>query len=474
MRTRVLLHACACLVVGLAGRLPAEPATDTVPGNKPSAQAKANRQIKLNFRDAELDTVLDHLSRTAGFSVVKKATIQGSVTAWSHEPLTPSEAVELLNTVLSTKGMAAVKSGKTLMIVSCEEAKTYDLPVLAGADPEGMERGESRVIQIIPVRYAKAKNMVENLSPFLTETASLTANETSNALILSDTKTRVRRIATIVKALDTSISAISEIKVFPLEQAEAKDLASVINEVFKTDTSSNNTGRSRMARMFMRMRGPGGDNQQNTQDSKAEQAATKVVAVGDENSNCLVVSAPSDMMDEITKLVKQVDVPTRETVSLRVFPLKYADAEEMADAVKELFSSTSSSNSSSSGNSGWGSSRRRGMPMGPPGMQGMSGGNNSSRSLQEADTSAVADTRTNSIVVTASEATLLLVEQMVKKLDADPANVAQVYVYKIKHADLEELKEILEGMFDDFDEVSSSNTTSAGRMTGAQMGGPTR
>src|SRR5437763_46943 len=65
--------------------------------------------IMLNFRDASIEAVLDQLSEVAGFIVVKDTRPEGRISLVSKQPVSPDEAVALLNTVLQTKGYAAIR-----------------------------------------------------------------------------------------------------------------------------------------------------------------------------------------------------------------------------------------------------------------------------------------------------------------------------------------------------------------------------
>ena len=84
--------------------------------------------------------------------------------------------------------------------------------------------------------------MIANLQPLLDETSTISANEASNALILTGTQSNIRRMAQIIKALDTSISGITAMRVYPMQNAQATDVANIINQVVGGQ-SSNNSGR---------------------------------------------------------------------------------------------------------------------------------------------------------------------------------------------------------------------------------------
>jgi len=94
------------------------------------------------------------------------------------------------------------------------------------------------------------------------------------------------------------------------------------------------------------------------------------------------------------------------------------------------------------------------------------------RALEEAEVYIVADVRTNSVIVRASADTLEEITKVIEKHDEDPASVPKIYVYRIQHADLEALKEILENMFEDLSESSGVYTTSgSGGSAGGSRGG---
>ena len=100
-------------------------------------------------------------------------------------------------------------------------------------EAEDIPKNDEMVTQIIPVKHANAAQLTQNLQPLLASYATMTANESANTLVITATQSDVRRMAEIVGALDESISGNSAIKVFALRFADAKDLATVIKELFQ-------------------------------------------------------------------------------------------------------------------------------------------------------------------------------------------------------------------------------------------------
>ena len=240
------------------------------PANAPitqEAKPAEDGKLTLNFRDVPLQSVLDYLSKAAGFIIVMEAEVQGNITAWSHSPITKDEAVELLNTILFTKGFAAIRNDRTLLIVPRDDAKRKNIPVKRGADPEMIPASDEMVTQIIPIRYISAGQLVATLDPLLPEHATLSADESSNALVMTDSQNNIRRMTEIIAALDGSVSDITSIKVYPLRNATATEAVEIVNSLVGSgestggrggDSRGGGDGRSDARSIFERLRGGGG------------------------------------------------------------------------------------------------------------------------------------------------------------------------------------------------------------------------
>lgn len=200
--------------------------------------------ITLNFKDASIESVLSYLSEAAGFSIIYEDTPSGDISVVSLQPQTKTEIVELLNTVIYSKGFAAVREENTLKIVTLEKAKVSNIPVISENIPENIPMSDRVVTQIIPVRYANAQEMTTILDPLLPQTASMSASQTSNALIITDSQKNIRRMAEIIRALDTTLSDISTIRVYPLINANATDTAAMVTQLFSGQASGGGGGQS--------------------------------------------------------------------------------------------------------------------------------------------------------------------------------------------------------------------------------------
>ena len=409
--------------------------------------------IRLNFQGAQLTDVLNYLSEAAGFIVIQEQPVVGTVNIVSRQPMTPDEAVDLLNTVLLEKNYIALRSGRILKIASRTDAQKLDLPVVTGADPALIPRSDSMVTQILPVHYVDVSKLIANLQPLLSDNATISANDASNAILLTDTQKNVHRIAEIIRALDTSISGISTMHVYPLQYADAKGIADVLTQLFQSSQSQSGNNRQQQAGPGFfggfgggggGRRGGGGDEPAPT-DSAARNAASRVIAVADQQSNSVIVSAPEEYMDSISEIVSRLDTNIAAVTETRIFHLMHADATEMTNILSTLYTENTSQNNT---NRGAGNNQQR-LPLFLGGGQQPQSTQTpvSQRALQESRVVAVADPRTSAVVVTCAHDMMEEIALTIGRLDATDSKKQHIHVYTLENADPDNVASILRGMF---------------------------
>lgn len=416
--------------------------------------------LRLNFRGAPLNLVLDYMSDAAGFIINKEGEVRGTVDVWSKDTVTKEEAVDLLNSVLRKNGYAVIRNGRILTIVSIDSAKTADLDIQQGYKYEDVEKGDEVITQIIPVRYANATQLMNNLQVLLPTTATLSVNESANSLILVATKTDIRRMLRIVNALDTSIASVASIKVFPLKYADAKQLATVIQQLFTAQASGQGMNpRAQLFNMFggrFGGGGPGGPGGMPGGGGGSSGGGSKVTAAADDYSNSLIVSASTEMMSTIADMIEQIDQPASDVTEVRVFHLVNADPTELADQIAQLF--PDETRTGSGGNQGGGGFRFFGGAR--FGGASSASGSSSDRMKKKGKVIAVADPRTSSLLVSCASELMPQLAEMIERLDSNAGKKEVVRVFDVQNANITDVNQIMQDLFNRNNTMRANNNSS--------------
>lgn len=298
-----------------------------------------NVRLILNFQDALVGDVLDYLSEKAGLVIISDTYLSGRINLISKQPLNIDEVIALLTTVLKEQGYVAIRTGRTLKLVNLSDAPHLNIPVTSGNDPDQIPEGDDVVTHIVPVRYADALRLREDLTPLISDYAILASNEASNSLIITDTTANIKRLVKIIKSLDTQMSSVIDVKVFLLKFADADRTADLINQVFEQRAISDDR---QDQNPFMRMmrgrggRGRGGDDEEQPSGLGAAQNVP-VIAAADDRTNAVVVSGPADVLVVIEQVVKELDSNPDEERQLFTYKLKYAQAPNIMERLNNLF-----------------------------------------------------------------------------------------------------------------------------------------
>jgi general secretion pathway protein D len=386
-------------------------------------------KITLNFKDAPLDVVIDFLSQTVGFTVIKEGPLDGRVTILSKQPVSPEEAITLVNAALKVNGFTAIREDRLLRIAPRDKAKKGNVPVHFGSKPEDIANTDELITQVIPIQNVSAIKLRDDLKPLIGPEADLTANEGSNTIIITDSSASILRIVKIIANLDLHEATTSEIRIVQLKYANAAAAVKLIDTFFK------NQGGSQMSpEMMMRMQQQG--QPMPPPHGGSEKHGTNVIAAADDRTNTLVIMGSTASLKLIDDILKHLDSNPIPASEMKSFPLRFAHAETTAKLINDLFKAPKSDNNDY-----------------PFFYRRFGGGDDDAK--KDIKVNAAFDERTNTIIVTAPAEALKAVEEMIKTLDASPMASADLKVFQLKYADAYTISKLIEDMFKPKDDNSN-------------------
>lgn len=357
-----------------AQNAPTPAAAKTPPGE--TAPAGTADGLRFNFRGAQLETVLNYLSEAAGFIIVLDTPLRGTIDMWSAQPVSRQEAIQLLNVALNKNGFTATLKGRTLTVSSKEDARKRNIPIRTGNDPREIPDNAEMVMQIIPLEKIDATQAAADLATLLPSSATITPNQDSNSLIVTDTQTNIRHIVELISALDGSAGSVSALKVFKLKNADPTEMAQLVMSLYSS-TGTNAAGRGGPTGGFggfgpfggfggglppgiaaaaaARTGGGGtrtggtGAGGNRTTGSRGGQSSrgTPVSAVADPRTFSVIVTASKEALVDIGEIITQLDASDSRKQKVFVYTMENGDVKQVEAILKNLFQSSNSRASTS-------------------------------------------------------------------------------------------------------------------------------
>lgn len=206
----------------------------TAPVKSSTNSGSGKNQHLWNLKDVDILKVIAEISRETGKNFVINPQVTGKVTLISSTPLSADEIYQAFLSTLGVLGYAAVPSGNIIKIIPTRDASregrimTSHIPI-----------GDTVVVQVIPLRYVSAIQLVPILNPLVPTWASVSAVSTANTLVISGTSTVVARITSIVSRIDTP--AANGVDVVPLQYATAEDVSKELVNLIQSARSYGET-----------------------------------------------------------------------------------------------------------------------------------------------------------------------------------------------------------------------------------------
>lgn len=321
-----------------------------------------------NLQDADIHAVIQTISQLTGKNFVIDPRVQGKITIISSQPMSVNELYQVFLSMLQVLNYAAIPSGDVTKIVPMVQAKEYGGALSSRSHP-GF--GDEVVVQIVPVDNISASQLVPVLRPLLQEWGSLTAYDPANTLILAGSASSVNRLVAIIHTMDQkNASAIQVVRlkyanakklvdVLTSLQTSDRSEGKINNISFAADEennaillSGNAAQREQMKKLIRqldtrgsngsantvvlrlsylnakklapiltkiakgklaqqnRQRGPGllgpGGNSFGIGDSNASDSGISIQS--EEDDNAVVINAPAAMIQTLKQVVRQLDI----------------------------------------------------------------------------------------------------------------------------------------------------------------------
>ena len=331
----------------------------------------------LNFVDADIESVIAAVGDYTGTTFIIDPRVKGTLTLVSEKPLTKSQALQLLGSVLRLRGYTIVTGSGYSKVVPEAEAKLQAGPIQAKAGRR--VRGDQIATEVFRLNFESAANLVSVLRPLISPNNTINANPASNTLVITDYADNLVRLGKIIAALDGPENR--EMDVVPIRYAVATDIAVMANRLLETAGTP---------------------------------AANAISVLAYPRTNSVIVRAPSEARANLAKaLIEKLDQPTAQPGNVHVVYLKNAEATKLAQTLRAVVSSDTSVT-----NAGSASPSAPSAPRSPTLAKAVLSSGGSAGFIQ-------ADPTTNTLIITASEPVYRDLRNVIDKLDA---RRAQVYI----------------------------------------------
>ena len=354
-------------------------------------------------------------------------------------------------------GVVAIPSGNTIRLVPDSNVKSSGIPY----DGRQNARGDQIVTRVIWLENTNANDLIPALRPLMPQFAHLSAVGGTNALIVSDRASNIYQLESIIRNLDGT--GQNDIEAISLQSSQAEEVIGLLESMSSTGAAKDIKG-------------------------------SRVRIVADNRTNRIIIKGDTATRKRIRQMIEMMDVPAADRLGgLKVFRLKYASAQNLAEILQGLVSGQAVSNSAnansnsnnnstsnlSSTNNNTGNSSTISTPSINLGGSSNSNNQNNITSFNGNGVSIIADGSQNALVVKADPQLMREIESAIQQLDTRRQQVLiEAAIIEVEGTDADQLGvqwalgDLSSGIgLINFDNIGASlKNVAAGYLTGGAAG----
>ncbi len=340
---------------------------------------KHNR-VKIDFNNITVLDLVKTIAKMTKKNFIVDPKVRGRITIIGPAEVTVQAAYYAFLTSLKMNNLTIIpeptidSQGTIFLRITTERrANKSPIPVYtSGQSPPS----SNYVTQLFRLKYLDLNEVRSRLSNMVTHSGRMIAFP-PDTLIITDTGANIRRITTIIKALDIR-GFHPQIAVVPVKNATVTEMAEKLDAILEEGSTSSRGGRrSRKSR--------GSVSSKRTFGGGIIQSIIPY-----ERNNSLIVVANKRGLREVKLLLAQLDTPepSGHSSNFHVYRCRYANAEELAKTLTSMLSGVQSRTSRA----------RSSVRAGSRARAARAGG-----STFEGEIKVTADKPTNSVVITATK-----------------------------------------------------------------------
>ena len=368
------------------------------------------------------------------------------------QELTNEDKIEAIETVLEMNGIHIEPYGeKFVRALPRKDVRKDGIPLIM--DPEAPLGESTRVVSLmIPFKNIAIDEAQKALEGFKSNSGILLVFERTNSILVTDTEQIINRMREIAKAIDIASPVQEVVEYIQIKYANANEVKQVIDNIVQESMKEqekngkqpqNNAAQTSMFNRPAGLLGRGRLGQQNQPQAPVNQASLvmtvsdadrgmirgKVVTIADERSNKILIITNAQNMKFFKEVIAALDVETTPDTVVKVYRLKYAEAEDVSDMINDLIGNSSSSKSSGKSNqnqaskTGTSGSVTRNTSTAAKKPANQRSGDVKAGELNKENTTVLADKRINGLVVMTQKELVPTIEQIIESMDIKLAQV---------------------------------------------------
>ncbi|WP_432800069.1 secretin N-terminal domain-containing protein [Poriferisphaera sp. WC338] len=287
--------------------------------------------VSLSINNMEMKQVAKFLSEKMGKPVIPHEKIKSKrITVVSNQKLKFEDALKIMREAMQQSGVIIEEHNNLINLLPIEESNTAMLRVLGAEDDLSAEQDGALIVRkVFKLNDYDVTKVQEAIAPMLASYGQIVADANTKTLMVTDSVSNLQRIEQVIRTLDVPLANQTVKKILVIKEADATWVVGVLRQLL--DAPDPNA-RNRRSRRPSSSRSSGGSSSSSSGENSVviQQDEGPVMLVPEVSKNWIIAVAPAKTMLQIKEWVKELDQPREEDDAFLLYQLEYADTNDVA------------------------------------------------------------------------------------------------------------------------------------------------
>lgn len=249
-------------------------------------------RVTVSFENATLDFFLKQmLGGALGVNYVAPQGLGGSVTFRTEQPVPKAQVLQIVRDILARDGLVMRLSNGVFQIGRGDQMAAFEAATAAS-------RIGDTTTRVVRLRRGSAPEYVQFIRPLLPDYVQIEATSSPDSLLLRGPSQDLQKLEELIGTLGANGLGDDRVAIIQLRQSAPEVVAAKLIEFYRTRTTSQ---------------------------------VDQITIVPLENQQSLLVGTrDARMMEGVRRLIAELDRDLSDEVSLRIIPLEYLSADQVA------------------------------------------------------------------------------------------------------------------------------------------------
>lgn len=260
-------------------------------------------EFSATFNNIDINEFIQTVSRNLEKTIIVHPEVRGRVNVRSYESLSRELYYQFFLDVLEVYGFAVVESDNgTLRVIRDRDARNAALPVI----DDDSHSGAAMITRVVRVENVSVRELAPLLRGLNDQSGggNVVSYDPSNVIMITGRASVVNRLVDIIERVDQA--GDQDVERIELRFASAAEMVRIATAIFIPQSSGNTP----------------------------ELLIPRIVA--DERTNSVLISGEPRVRERVIRLIRELDSELETTGNTRVFYLRYAKADELAEVLRGM------------------------------------------------------------------------------------------------------------------------------------------